>query len=78
MPLPAADGPAPKFQPKRPTVPFEGKLVSIPAKAAKYSYPAYGEAVPAPTVPAQTVPARENRPLPVATLRISYPAYGDR
>jgi hypothetical protein len=79
MPLPAADGPAPTFQQKRPTVPLDGKQVSIPGKAAKYTYPAYGETVPQPSpTPPQATPLRVVSNPAAQTVRVSYPAYGDR
>jgi hypothetical protein len=77
MPVPADDGTTPTFRQKRPTVPLDGKLVSIPARDAKYSYPAYGEAPTSSNV-VQTAPARVVSSAPASTARVSYPAYGDR
>src|SRR5207237_564538 len=78
MPLPS-DGPDPTFQPKRPVVPLDGKLVSIPAKAPAITYPAYGEQLP--VVPAVRQPAPGTRfvSLPTAGVtKLRYPAYGER
>jgi hypothetical protein len=73
LPLPQGFGPAPTLEPQRPTVPYEGKLVSIPAQPVKNAYPAYGENTPVSTQPnVATTPVRS-----VAT-KTAYPAYGDR
>jgi len=48
----------------RPTVPLEGRPVSLPAKNAKYSYPAYGEK------PGKSVPVPQD---PTPTYRVSTP-----
>ena len=48
MPVPANDGTTPTFRQKRPTVPYEGKLVSIPVQQpTKNSYAACGDKTPA-------------------------------
>jgi hypothetical protein len=75
-PLPSQDG-VPALEPKRPTVPLDGRLVSIPGRTAKHSYPAYGEAAPAPT-PAQTTPLRMVATGAANQVPVSYPAYGER
>ncbi len=73
LPLPQGVGPAPTLEPQRPTVPYEGKLVSIPAQPVKNAFAAYGENTPVSTpAPRATSPVRS-----VAT-KVAYPAYGDR
>jgi hypothetical protein len=77
MPLPAPDrGVAPTFEPKRPQVPLDGKLVSVPGKAPKYSYPAYGESVQ--RDPIRRDPIRLVSGTTQQTVRVAYPAYGER
>jgi hypothetical protein len=71
-PLPVPErGTPPTFEPKRPTVPLNGELVSVPDKAPKYSYPAYGETV-------QRDPIRLVSGAAKQTIRVAYPAYGER
>jgi hypothetical protein len=70
MPVPERRTP-PTLEPKRPTVPLDGKLVSVPSKAPKYSYPAYGETV-------QRDPTRLVSRTTDQTVRMAYPAYGER
>jgi hypothetical protein len=75
-PLPVQNRPAPAGPQKRPTVPLDGKLVSIPGPTgASFSYPAYGE-TPSTPAPAATpaIPVR----IATTTAPISYPAYGAR
>jgi len=73
MPLPGQDS-APAIE-KRPSVPLEGRLVSIPSQPRKYSYPAYGESTPAQAVQT-TLPRLATSP--AITTRVGYRAYGER
>ncbi len=78
MPGPGGD-PEPASQPKRPLVPLDGKLISIPAKTPAISYPAYGEQ-PRP-LPVAQPPAAPTRfvSLPTSgTTQLTFPAYGER
>jgi hypothetical protein len=74
-PLPGQDS-GPGIE-KRPTVPLDGRLVSIPSQPARYAYPAYGETAPAPAPPRPTPLKIASNPT-AQTTPISYPAYGDR
>lgn len=77
MPMPGPDEAAP-MQQKRPTVPLDGKLVSLPSqRTSTYTYEAYGETSPPPSV--ATSPARvASTTSTPGTIRVSYPAYGER
>jgi hypothetical protein len=79
MPLPGPEGPAPTNQ-KRPTLPLDGKLVSIPSNSsAGHTYAAYGETPRLPAqAPAKTSPVRVASGPAAATVRVAYPAFGDR
>ncbi|MFO0968177.1 MAG: hypothetical protein U0793_21690 [Gemmataceae bacterium] len=75
MPLPS-DTP-PTVDPARPTLPRDGRFVSLPATKAPIAYPAYGERTPAPraTEPGTIL---VSTPAPAATTsRLTYPAYGE-
>lgn len=73
LPMPG-DEPAPTFQ-RRPTVPLEGKIVSLPAARPSVTYAAYGEAPR--TVTAQ--PAAATRFVSTTSgTRTTFPAYGER
>jgi hypothetical protein len=43
VPMPDARPATPQSAPPRPTVPLEGRAVSLPREQHKYTYPAYGE-----------------------------------
>ncbi len=73
VPIPGAE---PKFPPKGPTVPLEGKLVSLPAKSATVAFPAFGEA-PATAAPAQN-DARFVSLQATTSSRSAFPAYGEK
>jgi hypothetical protein len=75
MPLPGQDG-APALDKKRPTVPLDGTLVSIPSRPARSTFPAYGETALSPR-PAQAAPLQFVSKT-AGTARVAYPAYGDR
>jgi len=79
LPMPVPDAPAPMFQPKRPALPLDGKLVSIPSKS-NYGYAAYGEPARLPVgAPVQQEPAtRFVSTTSTPAVRVAYPAYGDR
>jgi len=70
MPYASPGKAAPLVEPARPTVPLDGRLISIPARP-KYSYPAYGDDahVPAPAPKAAGA---------ASTVRLAFPAYGQR
>lgn len=73
-PTPGETPAAPTVTP-RPTLPLEGRLVSLPtAPTVTVSYPAYGEA-PATVRPATSDTRLVSTPRPAS--RIAYPAYGE-
>jgi len=77
MPMPVPDGTpvAPTVTP-RPTLPLEGRLVSLPSASSTAAYPAYGEPARRTSTPAASSDTRLVS-TPVATPRVAFPAYGE-
>lgn len=77
VPLPGVK-PAPMLDQKRPALPLEGRLVSLPAVKSSPAFPAYGETMKLPGTRA-TYPTSVFVSAPAAqSLRIHYPAYGEK
>lgn len=73
-PMPGVTPVPPTVSP-RPTLPLDGRLVSLPYTPPTVNFPAYGEAPATPRRPA----ASDTRLVstPVAAPRVAYPAYGE-
>lgn len=71
---PVEPAPGPTNAPTRPTLPRDGRLVSIPAKTT-YTFQAYGEQPGAKIKTSEPVVAI---PVPASGARLAYPAYGEQ
>lgn len=65
---------APTVDPRRPTLPRDGRFVSLPGSTPTVAFPAYGES-PRPTTASE--PATRFVSTPAPTPRPAFPAYGE-